>query len=231
MRNASWVSWGAWIALASSVSLPVQAGAPMATEDADVLGKNECEWESTYQRAKAGSLSINTIATKGGCGVFDGTQVALGLAHAKAEGESATGLGLSGKTALIARRDGGFGVTLAWGFSWAKSAGDSLRYESTALQLVASQGFGAFTVHGNVGAVKFRDGGDTVNTWALGGEYAVNDAVDLLAETFGSEGDKPNHGVGARFKASKDWVFGLMLSQGRSEPKVKSLLLSAKLAF
>lgn len=203
----------------------------MATEDADVLAPSECEWESTANRTTVSGFSARTVSTKGGCGLFSGTQLALGWARTSAEGESATGMGLTGKTALIPRRDGGLGLTLAYGFAWAKEPGDSLRYAATTVTLVASQGAGDWTFHGNLGVTRFRAEGDSRSTWALGAEYALSPAVSALVETYGSEGNGSAWGAGLRWAASESWSFGLMASQTQRSPKAKDVLLSAKLAF
>ena len=207
------------------------AGAPMVTEDADVLNPRECEWESTANRTTAGGVSLRTLSTKVGCGLVPGTQLALGVARSSADGASATGLGISGKTAVVPRTAGGFGLSVAYGFAWAKEPGDSLRYSATTLSAVATQSWGAVTVHGNLGLARFRGDGDTINTWALGAEYALSDSVSALAETYGSEGSKPLMGVGLRWQASTDWTLGLMASQSRDTPKARDVLLSAKMAF
>ncbi|RVT83603.1 hypothetical protein [Inhella crocodyli] len=222
------------LALAGALSAwtpTAMAGAPMATEDADVLAPSECEWESTANRTTVSGFSVRTLATKAGCGLVPGTQLAFGLARTTAEGESANGLGLTGKTALIPRRDGGFGLTLAYGFAWAKEPGDSLRYAATTVTLVASQGVGDWTFHGNLGVTRFRAEGDSRSTWALGAEYALSPAVSALVETYGSEGNGSAWGAGLRWAASQSWSFGLMASQTQRSPKAKDVLLSAKLAF
>lgn len=218
------------LALTLLLPLAARAGAPMATEDADVLARGECEWESTAQRDTVAGLSGHTLATKAGCGVFEGTQAALGVSRARFEGARATGLGLSGKTALIARPEGGFGLTLAWGFGWAKAEGEGLRYAATSAALVATQGVGALTLHANFGLTKPR-GEDTLRNWALGAEYALSEHTDLLAETYGVEHGKPLWGLGLRVKTSKDWTLGLMAAQSRETPRLRSWLASAKLAF
>lgn len=219
------------VLLSMALAPSAWAGAPMATEDADVLGVNECEWESTANRTRVASLSVRTLSTKAGCGLLPGTQLALGAARSSAAGESANAFGLSGKTALIPRPDGGFGLTLAYGFTWAKTPGDSLRYASTSLALVATQGVGDWTLHANAGLVRERDGGDRRGTWALGAEYALGDEWALLGETYGSDGSDSAWGLGLRWQASKAWSLGLMASQSRGSPKAKDVLFSAKLAF
>ncbi len=206
----------------------------MATEDADVLAPSECEWESTANRTTVsgvGGFSARTVATKAGCGLVPGTQLGLGLARTTAEGESATGLGLTGKTALIPRRDGGFGLSLAYGFAWAKEPGDSLRYAATTLSLVATQGLGDLTLHLNWGATRLRGESGTSGTWVLGAEYALSPSVSALLETYGSEGNGSAWGAGLRWAASEAWSFGLMASKTLRDPKAKEVLLSAKLAF
>lgn len=207
------------------------AGAPMATEDADVLAPSECEWETTANRTTVSGFSARTLSTKAGCGLVPGTQLALGVARTTADGESATGLGLSGKTALIPRRDGGFGLSLAYGFAWAKEPGDSLRYATTTVTLVATQGLGDLTLHANYGIARVRDEDGTRGTWAVGAEYALTPTVSALLETYGSEGNGSAWGAGLRWAASEAWSFGLMASKTLRDPRAKDLLLSAKLAF
>ncbi len=218
-------------AAATALSPAAWAGAPMATEDADVLAPSECEWESTANRTRVAGLSLRTVSTKMGCGLTRGTQLALGVARSTAEGESANAIGLTGKTALLPRRDGGFGLSLAYGFTWAKVPGNSLRYANTSLALVATQGLGDLTLHGNAGLVRERDGGDNRGTWALGAEYALGDDLALLGETYGSDGSGSAWGLGLRWQANKAWSLGLMASQSRRSPQAKDVLLSAKLAF
>ncbi len=54
------------------------AGRPLVTEDAGVLGKGECEWESFLASARiSGSPTVNGWDTQVGCGVLASSQVAF----------------------------------------------------------------------------------------------------------------------------------------------------------
>lgn len=208
------------------------AGAPMATEDADVLARGECEWETVAERVRVAGASARMVETGVGCHAFTGTQAALRVARGKADGESFSGLALAGKTALLPRDGDGFGLTLAWGFEALKLPGSRLKYDSTSLALVASQGLGGgLTAHANLGVARSRLDDETTRFWALGAEWALGEQLDLLAETYGAQRSKPALGIGLRWNPSQAWSFGLMASQSRDTPKVKGVLLSAKLAF
>ncbi len=217
-------------ALTLALSLSAHAEAPMETNHADVLGKTVCNWDSNYARLSGDGDSADQYGTSLGCGLFEGTELRAGVQRLSFDGGSIQALQLDGKTAIITRKGDGFGLSLAYAAVWAKASGDSLRYNNTSITLIGTQSFDAFTVHGNVGLVKPR-GEDSFGTWALGGEYAVNPQIDLLAEVYGAEGSKPVYGLGARFKATKDWSFGLMGSQTRDKPEINTWSLTAKLAF
>jgi hypothetical protein len=214
------------------VACAAQAGAPMTTEDADVLAASECEWESAYERVKAGGESAKAFATGVGCHAFAGTQVGLGYARLTAQGLTVTGLSLSGKTALVARPEGGFGLTLAWGFEGYKVPGRSgYKHDVTTANFVATQGFGAISLHANLGWTRSKPDHETLRAWALGVEHALNEHIDLLAETYGEQKSKSSVGLGLRYKPDKQWALGFMGFQDRDTPKAKGFLLSAKLGF
>lgn len=213
----------------------LQAGAPMATEDADVLEPKACEWETVAERLKAGGFKVNGISTGVQCHAWGkgpgSTQFGIAYARAREDGVSASSLGLGGKTALIAREGDGFGLTLAWGFEALKLPGRSgYRHDLTSVNWVASQGIGALTLHGNLGWTRSKLASETVRSWAVGAGYALSDSLEVLAETYGAQGTPTAIGLGLRFSAG-DWTFGAMAAQDRDTPKAKSLTFVAKLAF
>jgi hypothetical protein len=212
-----------------------QAGAPMATEDADVLAPKECEWETVLERLKAGPAKVNGLSTGVQCHAFGSgpgsTQLGLAYSRAKEDGIRISGLSLGGKTALIPRDGDGFGLTLAWGFEALKLPGrSSYKHDATAANFVASHGMGALTLHGNLGWTRVKLADETIRAWALGASYEVSEGLELLAESYGAQRAKSAVGLGVRFSAG-DWTFGAMAAQDRDSPKAKTLTLSAKLGF
>ncbi|MBB5205254.1 hypothetical protein HNQ51_002573 [Inhella inkyongensis] len=210
-----------------------QAGAPMATEDADVLARGECEWESAFERAReSGAPTVRAWGTKVGCGWLEGHQAAIGYGRASAAGVHADSFSLGGKSALRARPEGGWGLTLAWELSTLKAPGGSHRFDGSMLALVFTQSFAEKgLLHMNLGTARSRLDDESTRFWALGAEWALNDALDLLAETYGARHEKPQFGVGLRWNASEAWSIGLMASQTRSEPKLKTGLLTVRFGF
>ena len=121
-----------------------QAGRPLATEDADVLDRAACEWESFAARQTvSGAPAVNGVSTQVGCGFGWNSQVALGYTRERSAGESASAWGLSGKTALVERSAGTTGLTLAWGLGTLREPGGSAQHESTFLALVATREWAA----------------------------------------------------------------------------------------
>jgi hypothetical protein len=205
----------------------------MATEDADVLARGECEWESAVERLRVrGAPTVKAWGTKVGCGWFEGHQAALGYSRASAEGMHEDSLSLGGKSALRERPEGGWGLTLAWELSTLKGSGGSHRFDGSMLALVATQSFaGKGLLHLNLGTARSRLAKESTQFWALGAEWALNDALDLLAETYGARHEKPQFGLGLRWNPSEAWSLGLMASQTRTDPKLKTWLMTARFGF
>ncbi|MBH9551482.1 hypothetical protein [Inhella gelatinilytica] len=213
------------------VAAASHAGAPMATEDADVLSPGQCEWETVAERAKAAGISAHGWNTGFQCQAIFSTQMGLAFGRATAEGVSASSLTLSGKTGLIERKGDGLGLTLAWGLESLRLPGRSgYRQDAHFAKWVMSYGLGAWTVHGNVGWMHSKLADETVRATALGVGYALNDAVELLAESYGEQGSPRSYGVGVRTVVN-DWTFGAMATQDRGSPKTRSFTLSAKMGF
>ena len=205
----------------------------MATEDADVLARGECEWESAYERVRlSGAPSVRAWGTKVGCGWLDGHQAALGYARASALGVHEDSFSLGGKSALSERPEGGWGLTLAWELSTLKGSGGGHRFDGSMVALVFTQSFaGQGLLHLNLGTSRSRLAGESSPFWALGAEWALNDSIGLLAETYGVRHEKPQFGLGLRWNASEAWAIGLMASQTRADPKLKTGLLTVRFGF
>lgn len=207
------------------------AGAPMTTEDADVLSRGQCEWETVAQRAQGGGVSAQGWSTGFQCQAMLSTQMGLAYGRATAEGISLSSLTLSGKTGLIERQGDGLGLALAWGVENLHMPGHrGYRQDARFARWVMSYGMGALTVHGNVGWMHSKRADETTRVTALGLGYAVNDAVELLAENYGESGGPRRYSVGLRI-ATGNWMLGAMAAQDRGQPRTRGLMLSAKMGF
>lgn len=226
--------WHTFVALALAAPwLGAQAGRPLATEDAAVLERGDCEWESFAARAAERQASaVNALSTQLGCGFGFGTQVALAVQRQTSDGRHVNALVLGGKTGLVEGKDGTPGLTLAWGLAAVKQPGDALKHERTALYLVLSQELAkALTGHANLGWVRSQRTGDSAVTWNVAAEYALGGGVDVMAETYGAQHDKPRLGAGLRFAATDKLSFDASYSLQSGAAKARLWTLGAKLVF
>jgi hypothetical protein len=209
------------------------AGRPLATEDAAVLERGECEWESFAARAaERQSSAARTLSTQLGCGIGANTQVALAVQRETADRQHGSALVLSGKTSLIERKDEAPGLALAWGINAVRPPGAAMKHEGTALSLVLSHGLAkALTVHANLGGVRSENTRRTAMTWNLAAEYAPGHGVDVMAEVYGEQNDKPWLGAGVRFAATASLSLDASYSVQAGAGKAKLLTIGAKLAF
>lgn len=209
------------------------AGRPLATEDAGVLGRGDCEWESFAAHASERvSSAANTLSTQVGCGIGANTQFALAVQRETADGQHANSLVLSGKTSLIEPKDEAPGLALAWGINAVRPPGATMKHEGTALTLVLSHELAKeLTGHANLGWVRSQSTRRTAMTWNLAAEYALGNSVDVMAEYYGEQHDKPWFSAGVRFAATDKLNFDASYSVQSGAAKAKLLTIGAKLAF
>jgi opacity protein-like surface antigen len=209
------------------------AGRPLATEDAGVLERGECEWESFAARAKESQGSAGkTLSTQLGCGIGANTQVAFAVQRESADGQHAHALVLGGKTSLVEGKDESPSLALAWGIHAVRPPGATMKHDGTALNLVLSHELAkALTGHANLGWVRSQSTQRTAMTWNLAAEHALGHGVDVMAEYYGEQRDKPWVGVGVRLAVTDKLSFDASYSVQSGPAKTQLLTLGAKLAF
>ncbi len=149
-----------------------------------------------------------------------------------ADGQHANALVLSGKTGLLDHKGAAPSIALAWGIDAVRAPGESMKHESTALNLVLSQEVSKdLTAHANLGWTKSQSAGRTATTWNLAAEYSLVNRVDVMAEYYGEQHDKPWFGTGIRFAATEKLNFDASYSQQSGSAKAKLLTIGLKLAF
>lgn len=220
-------------ALAWALAGPTWAGRPLATEDADVLDRGECEWETFAAReSAAGAPSAQTLSTQVGCGVGAMTQAALAFSRSRLGGETTPGWALVGKTALLPRDGEGLGLTLAWGLGWQRMPGSNWKHEESALNLVATTSFAdRFTVHANLGWTRSESERLNTTTWNAALEGSAADRLDLMGEVYGDDRGKPWLGLGARYAISERLSVDASWAVQNDRPRVKLWTVGLKLRF
>ena len=212
----------------------VQAGRPLATEDADILERGRCEWESVAARARAtGSVSTRGWATQLGCGLGHDAQLALAYGSVRSAGLRADALTLLGKFGLVERSAGQLtGLALAWAVGGARSPGASFRHELTQLNLAASRTLTpVLTAHANLGWLRSEADRRNSTTWNLAAEYALDRRLDLTAEAFGDDRVRPSVAAGLRWNLSEGVGLNAAYSVQTDRPRVKAWSAGVKLSF
>ena len=214
-------------------ALCAHAGRPLATEDAGVLERGDCEWESfTARTHERSSASLRTLSTQVGCGVGASSQLALAVARESGGASHTNALTLGGKTGLIEGKDDGAGVTLAWSLAAGKQTGAALRHEHTALNLVVSKALAKkLTVHANLGLAHSKSAKQSAVTWNLAAEYALGNGVDVMGEFYGEQHSKPWLGAGLRWAVTEKFNLDASYALQSGAARAKLFTLGAKLAF
>lgn len=226
------------LAAAALAALPTasQAGRPFATEDADILAQDECEWEGFFARERSsGSPTGRGWATQLGCGLgVASTQIALAYGRSSGSGEGTTqDLVLLGKTGILERNDEQpLGLTLAWAIGGVKLPGDAFRHELSQLNLVATRAVGdVLKLHANLGWLRSEASRDDAVTWNLAAEMSVTSNLDIGAEFYGEDGAKPYRGLGARWHLSEALSVNASYAMQPVSPNVKHWTVGFKLSF
>jgi hypothetical protein len=213
------------------------AGRPFFTEDAAVLEKSVCEWESVAARASAdGSASATQVTTQLGCGVGSlggiATQLAAGVGQSRSGGVTDKSHWLSGKSGWTSAGDTPLMLAVAYGANWSRPDGATSGLETVFVNGVATQALaGKVTGHLNLGWVGNRPAQLNSTNWNAGLEYAVTDTVDVGAELFGVEHANAFVGAGARWAVNKSFSLnaGYAVQSGGDRHRLGSL--GIKLTF
>jgi hypothetical protein len=221
------------IAALVAIGSTAWAGQPLNTEDAGVLGRSDCEFETSLRRqTERAADTANAMALKVGCGVGWRSQVALGLDAERSGGRTDRSMRLGGKTALNDAGSGQPAFALAWELASVRSAGGSHALEDTTAQAVTSLMLRpALQLHANLGWTRSRSSGRSSTLWALALERSASERLDLMAEVYASDRDRsPWIAAGLRWsvvpdKLSIDASAGLQTSGAR--PRRMTLGLNA----
>jgi hypothetical protein len=224
-------------AFATLASSSVHAGRPFFTEDAGVLEKSACEWESVAAHASVdGAPSATQLTTQLGCGVGSlggiATQLAGGLGQSRSGGFTDKAYWLSGKSGWTAAGDAPLMLAVACGANWLRPEGGTSSLQTVFVNWVATQPLmDKVTGHLNLGWVGNRLAKLNTTTWNAAVEYAVTDVVDVGAEVFGAERSNTFMGTGVRWALSKSLSLnaGYAVQNGGDRNRLGSL--GIKLSF
>jgi hypothetical protein len=220
---------------ALALAAAAHAGRPLQTEDAGVLDRGGCELEGAHLRETTLGRRASETGLGLGCGLGWRSQLGVGIARSHAEGESATGLQLGGKTSLWqADGDSAAALTLAWALTWDRPAGGGWSHSGKALNLVGSVPTGPGTLHLNLGHARDVPSELVSTTWGLAYEHDGIAWGGLkwapMAELFGDDHGSPWWNLALRATVVPDRIF-LDLSYGRQSGGNKPRLVTAGFKF
>lgn len=210
------------------------AGRPLATDDAGVIERGNCEVESFLARAtERGSPSVHGASLQLGCGIAGNTQVALAVTTARGGGESERGLALNGKTALGEPANGN-AWAVGWGLGALQPDGGGMKYESSFINGIYTRSIDdALKLHANLGWSHSQSTRRSTTGWALALERSTPASIDVMGEVFGNDRDSaPWVQVGLRWTVVPEKFF-LDTSLGRqmNSQRPQQITLGLKAAF
>ena len=194
-------------------SFAAHAGRPLSTEDAATLEDKACQLEAWVDRSRVETRAWAVPACNFGWGI----EWQAGFARARADGESAFSESyVQGKKVLVHPTEGGAGFGIVAGFARIVRRETHRGYEDPyALVPVTWTPTAGTAVHLNLGWTRDRDAKSDAMLWGIAGEHAITPRVTLVAETFGTDRDRPFGRIGARVNAAKGLDFDLTVV-GRS---------------
>lgn len=222
------------LALAAAAVLPCtgQAARPLATEDAGVLARGECEWESMAGRQSSSEPVSRAWSTQIGCGIGADTQLALGHGRSHGAGNHEHAVTLGGKTGLIDGGETGPALTLAYGINLLRASDTGFQLDNEAVTLVISTPIATGTTfHANLGWLRDRSDHQNSTSWNLGLETQVSETVEAGCEWYGDDHRRPWGGLGLRWSLTEHFSLNTGLAARAGKGAERQVTVGAKLGF
>lgn len=185
-------AWRARFAAALAALLAcaaAQAGRPLVTEDAAVLGDGECTVETYWGRFAAdAATTTRLLSSQFACDVGHRTQLAIAAARVRDSDGHGDALTAAGKTVFAGGQGGAAEWSLAYGAVARRTRGVRMEMDQLYATLVNTVVLSpATSAHINLGWAGGRHPRDDSTRWAVAVETAVSDELHLMAETFADD--------------------------------------------
>lgn len=176
-------------ALALLACAGAQAGRPLVTEDAAVLGDGECTVETFWARYGADAASTaRLLSSQFACDVGHRTQLSIAAARVRAGDGHGDALTAAGKTSFAGGQGAGAEWSLAYGAVARRTHGLRVEMDQVYATLVTTVALGrATSAHLNLGWTGGRHPRDDSTRWAVAVETAISADLHLVAETFADD--------------------------------------------
>lgn len=188
-------------ALCASLALPVQAGRPLATDDAAIVAAGACQlelWTEHWRDARA-------IWANPGCNPFGSTEFAVAFARLHPQGAERLNLRRWQIKQMLRDTDEhqtGFAVALGGSRTHRTDVRDGYLNGIASVPLYGE----ARVLHLNVGVLRAHEDGRhrTHATWGLAYDAEVAAVTRASLETYGISGERPHWQLGLRH----EWLPG-----------------------
>jgi hypothetical protein len=188
------------------LALPAFAGRPLTTDDAATLDTGQCQVETWVDHSRDVVAGWFVPSCNFGAGI----EWQVGFARSRELGVEHLSEGYAqAKTVLRASRDDSpWAMGLTAGVTRRPLAETHRGWEHPYVIVPVTVTSGAFTFHTSPGWARNRETGRDSFLWGVAFEWAVNDRVDFVGETFGEGSGDPLARAGFRWMALKDslWI-------------------------
>jgi hypothetical protein len=199
-------AWFAGVLAALCLDAPARAGEPLATDDAAILERGVCQFESWHRWGPNGGHEGWGVPA---CSVTDWLELGAGFARSRdREAGGHTLVLLQAKSVFAGDADGRWsaGAVVSALRDGAREARRSGFHQSAALGLVSFNLLDErLRIHANAGVVHDRDDG-TTGAWGTALEYDFFHAWTALAEVFRDGPGRPSYQLGVRYTLVTDRV-------------------------
>lgn len=194
------------VTLGGIVPSAVNAAQPYVTDDARILSRGACQFEAG-KRVLRGSREEWLLPA---CNFTGNLELLLGRnEETDAEGTRSAVTVFQGKGLFREIKPDDYGFGWNAGIERRRHPGpDQSRVAGYYGTLVASRAFGDedFVLHANLGARRDREDSKAAATWAVAGEYNLNDRMALIAEIYDTTRTRRGWQAGVFFSLVPDRV-------------------------
>ena len=180
-------------ALALALALPAHAGRPLTTEDAAVLEDKACQLEAWVDRTRESTTGWFVPACNFGLGI----EWQVGFARERVDGATRFPDSYAQAKGLFREASD----TSRWSAGWvAGTTGDN-----PYVLLPVSFSAGSFNFHIQPGWARDREARRNLTVWGVAVEHTTK-PLDLVAEVFGQNSEKPFVRAGVRWTPIIDYL-------------------------
>jgi hypothetical protein len=184
-------------AIFALAALPSFAARPLTTEDASILGDNECQLEAWLDFAQHATQGWLVPACNFGAHI----EWQVGFARTYAHGESRFSDAYAQAKTAWRIGEGPWSLGGVAGVTRRGLDARVQRWDNPYLLAIATAELGDFTAHGNLGWSRDRETERDATPWGVAFEYATHPRATLLAEAFGLDRERPFLRAGLRYGA------------------------------